>query len=69
MSPEQQQRLIVKSIAQFLERAHLAFEQLPTRQKPSTRYMTIVALRNHLLSEIGPNARFRLIDETAITEE
>ncbi len=61
MKADQLQETIVQSILEFLNRAELAMETLPIKQKPGTRHMTMRFLHEHLRGEVGPTARFRLL--------
>lgn len=62
------QKMIVRSIAQFIERAYVRVEELPANHRPTSFYGTLQSLRDQIAGEIGPTKRFRLITEAALTE-
>lgn len=66
MDAKEQQQLIVNGISEFLSRAQLRAELLSPEHFPFKKvyaYMVLGWLRARLSDEIGPNARFRLIDK------
>ena len=69
MNAQSLQHQIVYNISTFLARAEMAMEILPSKQKPGTRYMTMQFLRDQLLREVGPQARWRMVGADAIVTD